>query len=175
MPLFKRNEKVLIPPVSGPTIDNSSPRQGYQTHANTYVRSRDGDPYNFPGNKSAVSTPGDANALRDKYNRSNGVGDAYSRGGADLDKDRRELFSGYNPQASKPNQFAGGLGDSEGNDEDIEGIKSQTRFLKQDSVNTTRNALRLAREAEEVARNTLTKLGDQSGKMDGFNTIVPLV
>ena len=170
MPLFKRKEQVLIPPVSGPTTINPSPRQG---HANTYVRSRDGDLYNLPGNKSTVSTPGDANALRDKYNRSNGVGDAYSRGGADLDKDRRELFSGYDPRAAKPNQFAGGLGDSEGNDEDIEGIKSQTRFVKQDSVNTTRNALRLAREAEEVARNTLTKLGDQSGKMDGFSMILP--
>lgn len=170
MPLFKRQEKVLIPPVSAPaTRGNPSPRQG---HADTYVRSRDGDVYNFPGNKSAVSTPGDANALRDKYNRSNGVGDAYSRGG-DLDNDRRELFSGYNPQASKPNQFAGGLGDSEGNDEDIEGIKSQTRFIKQESVNTSRNALRLAREAEDVARNTLSKLGDQSGKMDGFSMILP--
>ena len=46
---------------------------------------------------------------------------------------------------------------------DIEGIKQNLRFTKQESVNSTRNALRLAREAEETARNTLTRLGDQSG------------
>ncbi|TFY75763.1 hypothetical protein EWM64_g8246 [Hericium alpestre] len=50
-------------------------------------------------------------------------------------------------------------------DEDVEGIKQQTRFLKQDSVNSTRNALRLAREAEETARNTVNRLGDQSEKL----------
>lgn len=164
MPLFKRQEKVLIPPVPGSaTIDNSSPRQGPKSHANTYVRSRDGDPYNFPNNRSAVSTPADANALRDRYGRNDGVGDVYSRGGADIVKDRSELFAGHKPQSGS-NRFANGPADSEGNDEDVEGIKSQTRFIKQDSVNTTRNALRLAREAEETARNTLTKIGDQSGK-----------
>ncbi|KAF8350037.1 protein transporter SEC9 [Amanita rubescens] len=164
MPLFKCQEKVLIPPVPGSTtIDNPSPRQGPKSHANTYVRSRDGDPYNFP-TRSAVSTPSDANALRDRYGRNDGVGDVYSRGGADIVKDRSELFAGYKPQ-SQSNRFAGGPADNEGNDEDVEGIKSQTRFIKQDSVNTTRNALRLAREAEETARNTLTKIGDQSEKL----------
>jgi len=53
----------------------------------------------------------------------------------------------------------------EEDDEDVEGIKQQTRFVKQESVNSTRNALRLAREAEETARNTLTRLGDQSEKL----------
>ena len=48
-------------------------------------------------------------------------------------------------------------------DEEVEGIKQQTRFIKQESVNSTRNALRVAREAEETARATLSKLGDQSG------------
>ena len=53
--------------------------------------------------------------------------------------------------------------EGEENEEDVEGIKQQLRFTKQESVNSTRNALRLAREAEETARNTLGKLGDQSG------------
>jgi hypothetical protein len=44
-------------------------------------------------------------------------------------------------------------------EDDVEGIKTQTRFVKQESVNSTRNALRMAREAEETARNTLTRLG----------------
>jgi len=37
--------------------------------------------------------------------------------------------------------------------------------VKQDSVNSTRNALRIAREAEETARNALTRLGDQSEQL----------
>ncbi|KAG9082442.1 hypothetical protein FS749_006837 [Ceratobasidium sp. UAMH 11750] len=39
------------------------------------------------------------------------------------------------------------------------------RQVKQESVQSTRNALRIAREAEETARNTLLKLGDQSEKI----------
>jgi hypothetical protein len=50
-------------------------------------------------------------------------------------------------------------------EEDVEGIKQQIRATKQESVNSTRNALRLAREAEETARGTLLKLGDQSEKL----------
>jgi hypothetical protein len=53
----------------------------------------------------------------------------------------------------------------EENDEDGEGIKQQTRFVKQESVNSTRNALRMAREAEETARNTINRLGSQSEKL----------
>lgn len=51
----------------------------------------------------------------------------------------------------------------EENEEDVEGIKQQTRYVKQESANSTRNALRLAREAEETARSTLGRMGDQSG------------
>lgn len=48
-------------------------------------------------------------------------------------------------------------------DEEVEGIKQQMRFVKQESLASTRNAVRIAREAEETARATLDKLGDQSG------------
>jgi hypothetical protein len=126
------------------------------------VASRDGDPYN--------NTASQDSSLVDKYSRNRGVGDVYTRGGAELDKDRNELFSGYNPSKSAGSgRFFDGpdIGRApppgEENDEDIEGIKQQTRFVKQESVNSTRNALRMAREAEETARNTLTRLGDQSG------------
>lgn len=43
--------------------------------------------------------------------------------------------------------------------------KQQMRFTKQESLASTRNALRAAREAEEVARGTLTKLGDQTERL----------
>lgn len=48
-------------------------------------------------------------------------------------------------------------------DEEVEGIKQQMRFVKQDTLASSRNAVRIAREAEETARATLDKLGDQSG------------
>lgn len=48
-------------------------------------------------------------------------------------------------------------------DEEVEGIKQQLKFTKQESLASTRNAVRIAREAEETARATLDKLGDQSG------------
>lgn len=174
MPLFKRKEQVLIPPVSPDPnnykTSNRTPNQSaVRSNASTYNASRDGDPYNI-SHKSASQTPvQDEYTSRDRYSRSNGVGDVYSRGTNQLDKDRNELFSGYNAQKSGSGRFFDGpqLGreptPGDENDEDVEGIKQQTRFLKQDSVNSTRNALRLAREAEETARNTLTRLGDQSG------------
>lgn len=38
------------------------------------------------------------------------------------------------------------------------------RFVKQESLASTRNAIRVGREAEETARATLDKLGDQSDR-----------
>jgi len=89
-----------------------------------------------------------------------------------VEQDRNDLFSGYTPRnAGGSGRFFDGPDISTGNppgeetEEDIEGIKTQTRFVKQESVNSTRNALRLAREAEETARNTLGRLGEQSEKL----------
>lgn len=45
-----------------------------------------------------------------------------------------------------------------------EAIKQQIRFTKQESLSTTRNAIQTAREAEETATNTLTRLGEQTGE-----------
>lgn len=47
-------------------------------------------------------------------------------------------------------------------DEEVEGIKGQLRFTKQESVASTRNTLRMAREAEESGKNTMGMLGAQS-------------
>ncbi|KAK0465146.1 protein transporter SEC9 [Desarmillaria tabescens] len=171
----RRKDKPRIPPVESPSPNSTSPCPSYRSNASTYVPSRDGDPYNTPSNKVTsypppVPTPMNDYEPRDKYNRSNGVGDIYSRGSAELDKDRNELFSGYNPQKAGSGRFFDGPqirepAPGEENDEDVEGIKQQTRFTKQESVNSTRNALRMAREAEETGRSTLSRLGDQSEKL----------
>lgn len=50
-------------------------------------------------------------------------------------------------------------------DDEVEAVKQQMRFTKQESLASTRNALRIARETEETASGTLLKLGEQSDKL----------
>ncbi|KAI0001995.1 hypothetical protein BJV77DRAFT_1141997 [Russula vinacea] len=137
----KRKERNLIPPVDGNSDASlNSPSDSYS--------SRSADP---PSTHSYAD-------VRDRYQRNNPV-DVYSRGQGNLDSDRRELFSGHNPEKTSTGRLR------EEKEEDVEGIKQQTRFVKQESVNSTRNALRMAREAEETARNTVNRLGTQSEKL----------
>jgi len=187
MSFLKRNgNKPLIPPVgdsqdtiSRPGGNNSLPRR---PNTKTYIASRDGD-LSMPSNsRSNSGTPSseDAYAPRDKSYRNAPIGDVYTRGGAKLDNDRNELFAGLDPSKTGSGRFFDGPGlgreppPGEENDEDVEGIKNQTRFIKQDSVQSSRNALRLAREAEETARSTLLRLGDQSGQLmcEGSNYLL---
>lgn len=170
MSFFKRKEKNLIPPVPESNPRSKSPASSYRTtSSNTYVASRDGDPY------SNVPPPPSTNTYGSGYSRGGTVGDVYTRGQKDIGQDRSELFSGYNPEKAGSGRFLdsarpGGPparadpAPGEENEDDVEGIKQSLRYTKQESVNSTRNALRLAREAEETARNTLGKLGDQSGE-----------
>ena len=157
MSFFRRKNENLIPPVE-PEQKGPAPSRSPRPANATYVQSRDG---NLSGNNSYSQQPS-----------SGGYGGGYdsSRGGAQ-DPNRSELFSGYNPEQARPNRFTESgnprelrePAPGEENDEDVEGIKQQIRTTKQESVNSTRNALRLAREAEETARGTMLKLGDQSG------------
>jgi hypothetical protein len=191
MSWFKKKDASVIPPVNeqarNELLGTGTPNRAGSTSprpsggsSSTYVPSRDGDPYarpaparyNSQGSERGGLPSGPAPA-RDRYNRNNPVGDPYSRGQANLDEDRAQLFAGYDAEKHKPTgRFTDGPsrgngpeGESgEGEEEDeAEGIKKQSRFTKQESVNSTRNALRIAREAEETARNTLGRLGDQSG------------
>ncbi|KAF5092325.1 hypothetical protein D0Z03_002921 [Geotrichum reessii] len=50
-------------------------------------------------------------------------------------------------------------------DEDVEAIRQQVRFLKKDTVNETRNALQSAARAEESGRNALGMLGAQGERI----------
>ncbi|EZF32400.1 Target SNARE coiled-coil containing protein [Trichophyton interdigitale] len=50
-------------------------------------------------------------------------------------------------------------------EEDIQAIKQDIRFMKQQDVSSTRNALRLAAEAEESGRATLARLGAQGERI----------
>ncbi|KAG8898425.1 Protein transport protein S9 plasma membrane t-SNARE, partial [Tulasnella sp. 403] len=166
------------------------PPPSYRSNANTYNYSRDGpDPYappesanNFYGDDKSQSDSY-AGEGRDRYSRNTGIGDPYSRGGGNFDADRSELFAGYNPEKAggrggrnrfddrSTNAGRGGSwqdrtpANQEEEEEDVETIKKDIRSVKNDSLASTRNALRLAREAEETGRATLMKLGDQSEKI----------
>jgi hypothetical protein len=190
MSFFKRKEQNLIPPVAAPAGLPSGPARGTSPRpgglpsrpsaSSTYNQSRDGDlAYNPPSYRNAPTynaTPAPSEAWAPpapvtQSRRPNAVGDQYTRGAANLDQDRSELFGGYKPKpGGGSGRFFDGPGpgnepaEGEEGEDDVEGIKQQTRFVKQESVNSTRNALRMAREAEETARNTMLKLGDQSGR-----------
>ncbi|TIA97385.1 hypothetical protein E3P94_02420 [Wallemia ichthyophaga] len=95
-------------------------------------------------------------------------------GDAADDAARSELFSGAPPRTAQRNQGGGITNSAQGldeeqhtanEDEDVEAIKQQTRFVKEDSRESTRNALRIARETEDNAANTMMKLGDQSERV----------
>ncbi|KAF5314025.1 hypothetical protein D9611_006899 [Ephemerocybe angulata] len=177
MSWFKKKDHNAIPAVPQP----SAPAPGAPRYTpQTYVPSRDAGLYDSVGYTTQQQRAAggsaepqlDSNAFGDRYGRNRGIGDPYSRAGGEADNDRNELFSGYNPQKAGSGRFFDGPNvEGSGNppgqetEEDIEGIKTQTRYVKQESVNSTRNALRLAREAEETARNTLGRLGDQSEKL----------
>jgi hypothetical protein len=53
-------------------------------------------------------------------------------------------------------------------DDDVEAIKQDIRFTKEESLSSTRNAIRLASEAEEQGRASLSRLGRQSEKLGGI-------
>lgn len=50
-------------------------------------------------------------------------------------------------------------------DEEVEGIKQDIRFVKQESLALTRNTLRMAQEADASATNTMGMLGSQSERL----------
>jgi hypothetical protein len=154
----KRKERNLIPPVEDGSSDAGNTSLNSDSTSNLY------------SSQSAATAPstGSYADIRDRYQRNNPV-DVYSRGQGNLDNDRSELFAGRNldkPSSGRFNYDGPTLPEpapGEEGEEDVEGIKQQTRFVKQESVNSTRNAIRMAREAEETARNTINRLGSQSG------------
>lgn len=175
MSFFRRKDKNVIPPVA--------PAPGYDpapvSISNTPVQPGAAARQQLFGTK--VPAPTGAPAVQDPYANSRGKlglnrappsytstpGDPYgdAKGGSERD----QLFGGFTPK--EPEQKAREYGyegreneDDFDEDEEIEGIKHQMRDVKQESLAGTRNALRIAQEAEDTARGTLAKLADQSGE-----------
>jgi hypothetical protein len=74
----------------------------------------------------------------------------------------------YNSAPPEADRFDEYQQQAENSDEDVEAVKQEIRFTKQESLSSTRNAIRIASEAEEQGRNTLTRLGGQSEKLSGI-------
>lgn len=64
-----------------------------------------------------------------------------------------------------PYSYGGPAQSFDPEEDEVQALKYQIRNTKQESLSSTRNAVRIARETEETATNTLLKLGDQSGTL----------
>ncbi|KAK4683551.1 protein transport protein SEC9, partial [Tremellales sp. Uapishka_1] len=153
MSFFKRNKtQSLIPPVQEPEY-KAAPPDPYATAP--AARNGGGDPY----------------AKRsDPYASYAKTGQATPAAAAAGEAARNELFAGFQapekPQTERQYGYEGREMEQDfDEDDEIEGIRQGMRGVKQDSLASTRNALRLAREAEETARGTVAKLSDQSERI----------
>ena len=170
MSFFRRKGQSQIPPVKSEEKGSAPSRSPAPSSGSTYVASRDGNLYG--SSSPSLQSPSSGYGGGGEVNK-------LSRGKTP-DPIRSELFSGYDQERAGPNRFIATErspqlrepAPGEEQEEDVEGIKQQIRATKQESVNSTRNALRLAREAEETARGTLLKLGDQSGAFFFFPLIL---
>ncbi|KAJ9096606.1 hypothetical protein QFC19_007139 [Naganishia cerealis] len=175
MSFFRRKDKSVIPPVAPPPGYDSSPVSVSSTPPPPGAAARQ----QLFGSKTPAATG--PPAAVDPYANSRGAsslgrapsytstpGDPY--GDAKGSSERDQLFGGFIPK--EPVEKARVYGyegreneDDFDEDEEIEGIKHQMRDVKQESLAGTRNALRVAREAEDTARGTLAKLADQSERI----------
>lgn len=174
---YETNRRALFTPQQGeprrgPSPSGRPPRGRYDEPDNEdeYAASRANLLRKGGPPPSAAAVAKEANSIRampDRYNRSGGPNDAYSRGVRDLDQDRANLFAGATvPAARSSGRSPAGAGGGQVQDEDeedLEAIQTKTKDLKQQSVMSMREGLRMMREAEETGKNTLLKLGTQSG------------
>jgi hypothetical protein len=176
---YENNRRALFAPQSqgdqgrGPSPSPRPQRNRYDedNNENEYAASRANMLRKGPPPPSQQAIAREANSIRampDRYNKNGGPNDAYSRGARDLDKDRADLFAGATIPPSRvggrsPGGQPGGREGGDEDDEDLEVIQKKTKDLKQQSVQSVREGLRMMREAEETGKNTLLKLGTQSG------------
>jgi hypothetical protein len=108
-------------------------------------------------NKNRSYNPALEDDLEAEYGRGGG-GSSYANGGQ---QQSQAYDTGSYDVAQEPRARTA----EEEEEDEVEAVKQQMRFTKQESLASTRNALRIAREAEETASGTLLKLGEQSDKL----------
>jgi hypothetical protein len=84
---------------------------------------------------------------------------------------------GNTPQCQKAHGQSGTHGDNSRSGDDgvqltagaeADSKKNKIKFMKQQDVSSTRNALRLAQQAEETGRDTLARLGAQGERIHKY-------
>lgn len=102
--------------------------------------------------RAAKSPPAaTAAAGQQEQGQDSSYGNAYGTGGFDS----TEMPGGYGSFA-RPE-----LTEEEQEEEDVQAAKQEIRFIKQQDVASTRNARRIAEQAEQTGRETLERLGRQ--------------
>lgn len=150
--MFSRKKAVEIPPVEEPSrrpppSNRSLLSSSRNPPSNSYATSTPPGSRNGASARGRYEQPDDADSRQELFKGARAP--ARSFVDRDLDEDARQ------PRKAGP-------GDDE--DEEVEAIKHQILYTKQETVGSSRNALRIAREAEETARNTMNRLVDQSGQ-----------
>ena len=82
----------------------------------------------------------------------------------------RDRHTNHPYDSSGPDNYEEYQEQAEEDDEDVEAIKQEIRFVKQESLASSRNAIRIGLEAEEQGRNSLARLGTHSEKLSAVDT-----
>lgn len=178
------NRNASPAPSQAPSIAPST-SSGYSTAAPSYSsQPPSSNPYAAPRSNNAygAAPSGNSGGYGAPPAASSG---GYGGYGNSADSGRDQLFGGAGQRQQQPSQGgygqqgsgqqSGGYGQQanpdrhltaeEEEEEDVEAVKQQIRFTKQESVSSTRNALRVAAQAEETGRNTLSRLGAQGERL----------
>lgn len=144
-----------------PTNNNTGYGGGYGGPTNDSNRSA------LFGNRDKSPAPSSAPS----YSSGGYGGGGGGYGQREADPSRNQLFGNRPQQAggygAPPPSGGYGAPPREGRtaeeeeEEDVDAVKQQIRFTKQESVNSTRRALAAAASAEETGRSTLARLGAQ--------------
>ncbi|KAK6499021.1 Protein transport protein S9 plasma membrane t-SNARE [Arthrobotrys musiformis] len=189
---FSKKEKVAAPDTAS-SNPYAAPPPAYDSGSSAPAASYDNKSANlYGGAKEPASNPyGAKDSAADSYgasvygagstNKPSGGSNPYGGGsnpygGASNGQDDNAYSGkgsyGYGSGGYSADSTGGGSGGErrqltaeEEDEEDADALKSQIRFTKQESVASTRNALRAAARAEEVGRDTLLKLGEQGERL----------
>ncbi|KAF9901014.1 Protein transport protein S9 plasma membrane t-SNARE [Linnemannia zychae] len=132
---------------------NSAPRPGQYGQQQQYGQNNSGGGYGgnqYGGNQYSGNSYGG--------NNNNQVyGSGHNQYGQYGGQQQYSNYGGYGDQ-NQPQQ-------GQETEEDVNRVAQQIRDTRQESVNSTRNALRALQEAEESSGRTMTQLGEQSEQL----------
>ncbi|WFD34730.1 Protein transport protein S9 plasma membrane t-SNARE [Malassezia cuniculi] len=149
-----------------------TPSQGGNAYSNAY-----GSATNSRNAYTSTASSGNGSAYSSAYGSGSAYGNTYGSGSAygsaravnptdaELEAEYGTGSAASRPPADPYGPYGSSNAPLDPEEEEIQQIKMEIRGTKNESLSSTRNALRLARETEETATNTMYKLGEQSDKI----------